>query len=584
MLVLLAAGLSGLAFAFFRWRAGSGLEPVLQEQAAADPNWLTHPTSAFQSPQTLQRAAAAALSRVLVALLFCGVAVAAVAFLTLVLTHFSAKRSEFATRAALGATPGRSTREIAAPLLRVGAVGAVGAAALGAALFLLAQSAWPGQLIGSAVSRVLWGLLAVLLCAAGCVAFSVGAVRLLVVRTAVAGLLRGGSRTIGSLLETRIRELLVVLQTAACVVVVAVAGVLMQGRPAVASGKPTLRTLQVIRATAESARNLSTADRVALLESVLQKARALPQVRAESLASAGSAVGLGLFDRLYSDCDVCRFGAAVLPYTLITLRMHAVTPNYFELTGARLLSGRSFTYGDRLGAPPVVVVNEAFAHAVFGPGSPLGRKVRLRNGFGETHVIVGMIENDLGAALGAPGRKAPQVYFAALQHPPTRFDLILSGPEAPAFTHPQLTVASPLPLSDLQLRAGLPTRVAARSALLLALLCGLIAVYGLYSTTQGFVSGRAHELSVRLAVGCTPGVLVRYAAMQTMRLALIGTALGFAAAYAAQQVLALILPGAHLTPGLVAGAGGLVCLALLASVAQPAWTAARVHPALSLSR
>jgi hypothetical protein len=318
---------------------------------------------------------------------------------------------------------------------------------------------------------------------------------------------------------------------------------------------------------------------------VLQKARGLPGVRAESLASAGSVVGLGLLDRLYSDCDVCRFGAAVLPYTLITLRMHAVAPHYFELTSTRLLSGREFTYQDRAGANPVVVVNEAFAHAVFGAKSPIGRQVRLRNGFGESHVIVGMVQNETGVALGAPGRKAPQVYFSALQHPPARFDLILSANDLTgAMAHPRLTFASPVPFVDHSARAAQPAQFAARTAVLLALLCGLIAVYGLYSTTQGFVSARAHELSVRLATGATPGELVRYAAMQTVRLGLIGIALGFAGAYGAQQVVARILPGAHLTVQLVGSASLLTISALLVSVLRPAWAAVRVDPALSLSR
>src|SRR5262245_46782344 len=128
LLVFLAATLAGLSFAFFRWRAGSGFEPVLRENAARDPGWVAYPSTAYQSPLSLQNAAGSALSAVLVTLLACGVAVAAIAVLTLILTHYSSRRSEFATRAALGASPARNTFEFAVPIARVCAYSGFGAA------------------------------------------------------------------------------------------------------------------------------------------------------------------------------------------------------------------------------------------------------------------------------------------------------------------------------------------------------------------------------------------------------------------------------------------------------------------------
>lgn len=40
--------------------------------------------------------------------------------------------------------------------------------------------------------------------------------------------------------------------------------------------------------------------------------------------------------------------------------VNLVSPQWFEIFGTRVIGGRDFT-ADRLGAPPVVIVNEAFA-------------------------------------------------------------------------------------------------------------------------------------------------------------------------------------------------------------------------------
>ena len=580
--MVFCAALSGAALAFFRWRARTPrIAPVLQERAAADPGWLPHPVSAFQAPDMLQQSSAATLAEVLAGLLACGVVVAAVAFLTLVLMHFSQRRAEFATRAALGETPGMSTRGIARPIMSVTATGVFIGAALASLLLILAVAAWPGELNRSLWMSIEAGAASALVCALICAGVAVLIVRLFVVRSAVAALLRGGSRAVGSLLETRTRELLVVLQTAACVLVVSLAGVLMQSRPRPINASPSWRALEVIRARAH-AEGLSTAQRLALLDSVLGRAHQLPGVSAESLASAGSIVGVAVSDRLFSECDVCRFGPAFVPYTLVTLRMHAVAPRYFELSGTRLLAGREFSANDRLGAPPVVIVNSAFAHKVFGQNNPLGRTVRLQNGMSKPHRIVGLVENSSLTALGAPPARAPQVYFSALQYPPVTFDLILRTSAALRFTQDDVVAEEPVSLSRLRSLAALPVRVAATAALLLGLLCGLIAMYGLYSTTQSMVEARVHELGVRGAVGATPFALVRYAAGRTLRLALIGIVLGFVGAYAAQQLLVGILPGAVLTMRGVASAGLLVLVATMVGVARPALRAARVEPALAL--
>src|SRR2546427_5708928 len=54
-----------------------------------------------------------------------------------------------------------------------------------------------------------------------------------------------------------------------------------------------------------------------------------------------------------------------------------VTPGFFETYGQRLVAGRAFTDRDRDGAPPVAIVNEAFARRFLNGGNPSGHTVRL---------------------------------------------------------------------------------------------------------------------------------------------------------------------------------------------------------------
>jgi len=53
-----------------------------------------------------------------------------------------------------------------------------------------------------------------------------------------------------------------------------------------------------------------------------------------------------------------------------------ITPNWFAAFGTRLIAGRDFDDRDRLGSPPVAIVNETFAGRFLQGANPLGRRIR----------------------------------------------------------------------------------------------------------------------------------------------------------------------------------------------------------------
>jgi hypothetical protein len=554
------------------------LEPVLQESAAADPLWLPRLTSAFRAPAWLQRDALAVVGQVVFALALCAVLVAAVGFFAFELSRFSRQRLDYAVRSALGATPLRVLARVARPIARLAAGSALTGAPAAVLLTWLCIQVWPGTVAGSVPARLWLGILGALAFIGLCSLVLIVAVRALVLRGVTWMVLRAGAHVTSPLGETRLRELLTIAQIAASVVLITVTAVLARSDPdPVAGSAAELSDLKVIRTTLTGAAGLPVAARAARLDAVLRAANELPGVRAESLASAGAVLGVGIADRVYSECDICRFGAAVLPFTLLTPRAHAVGPRFFEVTGTRVVAGREFDRRDRAGAQPVAIVNRAFAHSVFGPGSPIGRIVRLHNGSSAAHVIVGMVDDLTSGALGAAPPGTPVLYVSALQYPPVNFDLLLLGVA-------DIPDANAISLPVLRHRADTPVRYTRRVTLLLAIVCLLLAGYGVHQTTQSWVAGRTVELGVRAAIGAAPRTLLLHVFGGAAKLVLLGALLGCAGTFAAQRLLALVLPSVRLSAAAAGGALALLSLVTVAGVLRPALHASRVDPATPLAR
>ena len=117
---------------------------------------------------------------------------------------------------------------------------------------------------------------------------------------------------------------------------------------------------------------------------------------------------------------------------------------------------------------------------------------------------------------------------------------------------------------------------------LAALALGL-AIVGIYSVTTFVTGQRTREMGLRIAVGATPGDVLRLLLKDSLRPVAVGLAAGAGVALVASQLIAGILYGVGARDPLAFGSAIAVLLAsAAAAVFIPARRAARVDPAFVL--
>src|SRR5207302_5058390 len=97
------------------------------------------------------------------------------------------------------------------------------------------------------------------------------------------------------------------------------------------------------------------------------------------------------------------------------------SPGYFKAFGIRLAAGRFFDAADRLGSPPVALVNEQFVRRYLGGRAAVGRRLHsdeAEGASGPRRQIVGVV-GDL-RSLSLDRAPEPEVYLPEAQKPTSR--------------------------------------------------------------------------------------------------------------------------------------------------------------------
>jgi predicted permease len=405
-------------------------------------------------------------------------------------------------------------------------------------------------------------------------------------------IIKQGSRTMSGGGSGRLRAGLIVFETAAAVVLVIGAGLLIRSFAALSRVDLGFRTERLLVAdTAVPIANLAAArEGVRFYHTLLPQLAALPGV--ESVSAV-----MGVPTRVRSDGGYAIEGGLTFeqmgvrsPQAIFTV----ATPDYFATLGVPILKGRDFTDADNDSAPLVTVINDTLARQSFPNDDAIGH--RIRSGYDRTGfmTIVGIVANVRSSDPSLPPK--PQIFMPFQQHPlgSTALSLVMRTTSPDPLQLGQ-TVAQkvrslngdvPIRLSTMD--ATIERAVSAprfRTVLLglfaaVALLLAMAGVYGVVSFT---VSQRTSELGLRMALGARPIEIVRLTLAGGLRMTIAGVALGWLASLALARVLSSMLFGTSDRDPLifVAVPALLVAVAALASMA-PAIRASRVDPVIAL--
>jgi predicted permease len=241
----------------------------------------------------------------------------------------------------------------------------------------------------------------------------------------------------------------------------------------------------------------------------------------------------------------------------------SVSPDYLTVMGIPLAAGRFFDDHDRLGKQAVVVIDEVLGRDAFAREDPIGKPLWIQ-GMGKGPVtVVGVVGHvrHWGFAIDDQATVRAQLYYPFAQVPDDnvrRWSELMSIAVRTTFD-PQAVVGAlrrelrgaggDQVLYQVQTLDALADSTLARQRFLMFLFSAfaaialLLACVGIYGVLAYLTSQRLSEFGIRVALGATRGAVMRLVLGQSLRLIIIGIALGLLSSTAAATLLERFVDG-----------------------------------------
>ena len=270
-----------------------------------------------------------------------------------------------------------------------------------------------------------------------------------------------------------------------------------------------------------------------------------------------------------------------------------VSPNFFDVMGIPVLSGRGVTERDSETAPKVVVINQAAAKKYFANENPVGQRMGSNLETASQLEIVGVVRD---VKYDSVRDAAPPTMFVPYMQ--TRvgspvFEVRTAQSAAGAVTGavreavrqidqnlPMMDVSTQLEQVEMRFQQE---KFFAQAYTLFGVVALLLASLGLFGLMSYNVARRTNEIGIRMALGAQRHDVLRLVMRESMLLVIIGVAAGLAIALFAGRFVATLLYGVPPTDALALALAILVMIVVSAIAGYiPARRASRVDPMVAL--
>jgi putative ABC transport system permease protein len=403
--------------------------------------------------------------------------------------------------------------------------------------------------------------------------------------------------------DLRLRDVLVVGQLAMATMLLVGASLLINSFSRLSRVEPGWNASGVLTFYLVMPQDYSTARKAELIERLINELRALPRVQSAGFTYAGPLLGLvdlfGTFVPQGRTPDEMR-GNPDNP------QIRAVSYDYLQTMGVRLIAGRWFDARDDAAAPPVIIVNRRVVQRLFGNENPVGRLVHLdgRMEFAPQE-IVGVVDDMRQARLDQ--EPAPQMFvdyrqvlaltrarkFSTAVQERLAFGFLsfvvrTSGEPAElmpvvrslvARVDPSAGIDVMLPMEEIVGSSLARQRFYALMLGIFAAIATALGAIGTYGVLAYAVACRTNEIGIRMALGAQRGDVLRLVIRRGLILAVIGIVLGLAGAARLSRSLTAMLYGLRpLDPTTYLAVTSLFAVVTALASYIPARRAAKVDP------